>query len=140
MLIAWVPSGTLMETSKVALSSGWSLLGNHQTAESGSCAAIPPSGVRCQADQPSTLNSEGFPAYLTTTAARRSFASGWAGVTSSSCAPEVANLALAPLTRISLTFSPKSRLKRDRSCLAVASRVAVPSSRSVFGSYFSRRS
>lgn len=140
LLIACVPSGTLTETSKVALSSGWSLLGNHQTAESGSCAATPPSGVRCQADQPSILNSEGFPAYLTTTVAGLSFCSGWAGVTSSSWAPEVANFALAPLTRISLTFRPKSRLKRESSCLAVVRRVAVPSSRSVLGWYCRRRS
>lgn len=103
LLIAWVPSGTLTETSKVALSSGWSLPGNHQTAESGSCAATPPSGVRCQAVQPSTLNSEGFPAYLTTTVSGVLRARGFAGVTSSSWAPDVANFALAPLTRISLT-------------------------------------
>lgn len=140
MLIAWVPSGTLTETSKVALSVGWSLLGNHQTAESGSCAATPPSGVRCQADQPSTLNSEGLPAYLTTTVTGVLRASGLAGVTSSSWVPEVANLALAPLTRISLTLRPKSRLKRERSCFVVASRVAVPSRRSVFGWYCRRRS
>lgn len=138
--MAWVPSGTLTETSKVALSSGWSLLGNHQIAESGSCAATPPSGVRCHADQPSTLNSEGFPAYLTTTLACLLRWSGWAGVTSSSWVPEVANFAFTPLTRISLTWRPKSRLKRDRSCRAVARRVAVPSRRSVFGWYCRRRS
>lgn len=138
--MAWVPSGTFTDTSKVALSSGWSLLGNHQAAESGSCAATPPSGVRCQADQPSTLNSDGFPAYLTTTLACLPFWSGWAGVTSSSWVPEVANFALAPLTRTSLTLRPKSRLKRDRSCVAVVRRVAVPSSRSVFGWYCRRRS
>ncbi len=62
LLIAWVPSGTETEMSYVALSSGWSLLGYHHTAESGSCAATPPSGVRAQAVQPPIFNSEGFPA------------------------------------------------------------------------------
>ncbi len=50
LLSAWLPSGTETEMSYVALSVGWSLLGNHHTAESGSCAITPPSGVRCQAE------------------------------------------------------------------------------------------
>ncbi len=66
--------------------------------------------------------------------------SGVAGVISSSCLPEVAKDAFLPLTRISLTFRPKSRLKRFRSWVVLASSVAVPSSRSVVGWYFSRRS
>ncbi len=67
-------------------------------------------------------------------------ASGVFGVTSSSCSPEVVNDAAAPLTRTSLTSSRKSRLKLDRSCVVRATRVAVPSSSSVAGWYFSLRS
>lgn len=85
-----MPSGTETEMSYVALSSGWSLLGYHQTADSGSCAATPPSGVRAQAVQPLIFSSEGFPAYRTTTETSLPFASGPAGVISSSWVPLLA--------------------------------------------------
>lgn len=114
--------------------------GNHQAAESGSWAATPPSGVRCQAVQPPIFTSEGLPAYRTTTEIVRFFSSGVAGVISSSCSPVVANVAFLPFTRTSLTFSPRSRLKRERFCFVVARIVAVPSRRSVAGWYVSRRS
>lgn len=138
--MAWEPSGTETETSKVALSSGWSLDGNHQAADSGCCAATPPSGVRCHAVHPSIFTSDGLPAYRTTTETGRSFGSGTAGVISSSCEPDAVNAAFRPFTRTSSAFRPRSRLKRDRFCVGVARIVAVPSSRSVDGWYFSRRS
>lgn len=61
MEIACVPSGTATETSYVALSLGWSLLGNHHQADSGSSAATAPSGVRCQVEKPYALFVEGTP-------------------------------------------------------------------------------
>jgi hypothetical protein len=63
-----------------------------------------------------------------------------AGVISSSWSPVAVKRAFLPLTRTSLTLRPRSRLKRDRFCVVVARIVAVPSSRSVFGWYFRRRS
>jgi hypothetical protein len=114
--------------------------GNHHTAESGSCAATPPSGVRCQAVYPSMLSSDGLPAYFTTTETDLPLASGAAGVISSSWVPVLTYFAFVPLTLTSLTASPKSRLKRERFCVVVARIVAVPSRRSVVGWYFSRRS
>ncbi len=83
--------------------------------------------------KPFTFTFEGTPLYRTTTVAFSPSASGLAGVMLSSCAPEVAKRAFLPSTRTSLTSSAKSRLKRDRSWVAVASRVAVPLSSSVFG-------
>lgn len=65
--IACEPSGTSTETSYVALSSGWSLLGNHHQAASGSLAPTPPSGVRCQLVKPYACFDEGTPLYRTTT-------------------------------------------------------------------------
>lgn len=60
--IACVPSGTATDTSYVALSRGWSFDGNHQAADSGSFAPIPPSGVRCQEVKPYSFTSDGLPA------------------------------------------------------------------------------
>ena len=48
LLITSTPVGTDTEMSKVALSSGWSLLGNHHQADSGSLTARAPSSVRVQ--------------------------------------------------------------------------------------------
>lgn len=59
--MAWVPSGTATDTSYVALSSGWSLLGNHHHAASGSFAPTPPSGVRCQLVKPYAVFDDGTP-------------------------------------------------------------------------------
>lgn len=56
-----MPFGTATDTSYVALSSGWSLLGYHHQAASGSSAAIAPSGVRCQVLKPYALLVEGTP-------------------------------------------------------------------------------
>jgi hypothetical protein len=49
LLSTSTPSGTATETSKVALSLGWSLLGNHHQAISGWPTARAPSGVRVHA-------------------------------------------------------------------------------------------
>lgn len=124
----------------MALSSGWSLLGNHHQAASGSLAPTPPSAVRCQLVKPYACFEDGIPLYRTTTVTVAPFASGVFGVISSSCSPEVVNAATAPLTRTSLTSSRKSRSNRDRSCVVFARIVAVPSNSSVAGWYFSRRS
>lgn len=50
--IASTPFGTATLTSKVALSVGWSLDGNHQEAISGSPMARAPSGVFVHAVKP----------------------------------------------------------------------------------------
>lgn len=67
-------------------------------------------------------------------------ASGFLGVTTSSCSPEDEKAASAPLTRTSPTSSRKSRSKLDRSCVVLARIVAVPCNSSVFGWYRSLRS
>lgn len=59
--MACEPSGTSTDTSYAALSSGWSLLGNHHQAASGSPAATPPSGVRSQLVKPYASFDDGTP-------------------------------------------------------------------------------
>jgi hypothetical protein len=65
LLSASTPLGTSTEMSKVALSFGWSLLGNHHHAISGSPIARAPSGVCVHAVKPLTLTWDGVPAYCT---------------------------------------------------------------------------
>src|SRR4051794_33281463 len=67
LLMTSVPFGTITEMSNVALSSGWSLLGNHHHAISGSPTASPPPGVRVHATKPAAVTVDGMPEYCTTT-------------------------------------------------------------------------
>src|SRR5439155_25075691 len=67
LLSTSVPSGTITEMSNVALSSGWSLLGNHHQAISGSPTASAPPGVRVHAVKPAATTVDGMPEYCTTT-------------------------------------------------------------------------
>src|SRR5947207_156783 len=67
LLSTSVPLGTITEMSNVALSSGWSLLGNHHHAISGSPTASAPSGVRVHATKPAACTADGMPEYCTTT-------------------------------------------------------------------------
>jgi hypothetical protein len=109
-------------------------------ADSGSPIANAPSAV-CRkpvSPSPGWLRASGRPSYVISTvnAAPRRIPAG--GVTVSS-APLRANLASRPSTSTSRTVSPsRSRLKLDRSAVAVAAISAVPLSRSVAGSYLTR--
>src|SRR3954469_837257 len=87
LLITSTPSGTATETSKVALSLGWSLLGNHHQASSGSPTASAPSGVRTQAVKPAATLLEGTPEYCTTTVIAWPRVTDRDGVTTSSWSP-----------------------------------------------------
>ena len=64
----------------VALSTGWSLLGNHHQAVSGSFAPAPPPGVRCRLEKPYACFDEGTPRYRTTTVTEVPLVSGVFGV------------------------------------------------------------
>ena len=62
MLITCLAAAVVAKMSKVALSRGWSLLGNHKVATSGSPAASAPSLVVHQAPIPWEESLAGKPA------------------------------------------------------------------------------
>src|SRR4051812_49805913 len=102
--ITWVPLGTATDTSKVALSVGWLLLGYHQGAMSGSSTARAPFGVFFHAVNPfASLTVDGLPSYCTTTVMFEPLAIVCWGVTTTSPTAAFRVLATKLLTRIELT-------------------------------------
>src|SRR3546814_8476542 len=75
---------TVILTSIVALSRGWSLAANHQGAICGSFIAIISPVVRRNGRSPFQLSVEGLPEYLTSTEKSVSSGIGVAGVITSS--------------------------------------------------------
>jgi hypothetical protein len=85
--ITSTPSGTRTDTSKLALSVGWSLLGYHHQAISGSFTASAPSSVRFHEVKPEATTEDGTSSYCTTIVSGCPVATGRAGVTTSSWSP-----------------------------------------------------
>lgn len=122
------PSGTVAVSAKVALSDGWSLAGYQEVAEWGSPATFaPPVSRVCQP------SGSGRPAYVTRTPNFAPFATGRAGVMTSSWAPARVNFfAGTPSTSTDATVKPlRSRLNRSRPVRARAVTVVSPSRWSV---------
>ena len=89
---------------------------------------------------PGIANSVGTPSYTTFASNRSPFASGFFGVTMSSCPSRVYVAGLSP-TSISRTVIPtKSKSKLQRLWVARAWITALPSRTSVAGSYETFRS
>src|SRR5690349_24489458 len=82
--IASWPAGTVIAMSYVALSRGWSLLGNHHAADSGSPMARAPVRVVTQGVKPPTRRVEGVPSYVTVTVIELPLATACFGRTTSS--------------------------------------------------------
>jgi hypothetical protein len=138
--IASSPAGTVTTKVKAALSVGWSLRGNQLADPSGSLTTTAPSSVwinpasRVKSGPKLICWVRGTPSYRTMVVNRRPLCSLCLGVMVSSWSWLRAQRAFRPSTRTDRTVIPwKSRLNRQRFCVATAEIVATPTRRSVAG-------
>src|SRR3954453_6438985 len=127
---AVTPLGTVRWNVYVALSIGWSFTGNHVDAPSGSLRTKLLSPVLIQ---PTAIGmalvdrGSGEPRYSTLTVKSLPFSSGFAGVMTSSPPSRVKGASLPSTLRVYTSSPSRSRLNRERSCVAVAEMVATAS-------------